>query len=880
MKLLRRAYALGAILLCLISQIALHATGLSPRAFKNVNQCFKPGCEYYSPIFGSAALSCGIIENLRFYNVEAAYDANSKRQYIKDKAPANDPIIEIIKILFPSPAGQLTTETAADTSFGKSCTTPEHVAALLNFSYAVRDYYKNQKAAPLPQDNISKILPKISQKDVIAAIFPDDPFKKTEKNKLLLNIVKVIEAERAALKAGNDAVFYPYYFVEQVISAFFCHKFADQKDIRALVNALNENIVDKTKIDQINGLLKKEDIMPALGQVDQGNLDDLWIIANRDIFTRIIPYKNGLTPISNGNVQTYQRSTNTLSDTTFADCIETTVRHIINFMLYDPVSSEFNLSSLDAHMNGKDALYIPNLKAFYNIQPPDKANVGSLILRSAWNKVIADLGHGVKYRQKFDGADAENNNELDTGMLNLVRVFKTIFSLDIAPEPILMAGQEAVFEKSIQKLVTDCLQKLCQVLNPKYSCEIDYEDISIGSSKKDLLGNIKVEVKNQAELLFGFTICVLSNHIGIQNLQISKKDSVGLKDAHIKSIRNKLLNNQEKTIQPSILLLDLELSTNLATTSFVYQLFNEPINDTNSIIKALNNVHDIFKKKAISVDLTILILKNLLHNFLWEDTRSVQQIMVTLRTLQLVPHFKETLENEVKGVAIETETDFSMLFVGLLYLYLGDTCSITQLDFSGCSNLKKIDLWHNKNLESMQLPTKMEHLKEIRMISLGIKTLDLSAYSNLQGIYLIFFENLEAVQLPTKMDSLERIMISDSKIKTLDFPASSNLMKIDLSSNINLESINFAGPMPILKKLYHPEKYFDPLEGDMVAPKFKEISGFKFCPQLKKEDFPEVTITDEPLASEDPLAQFKVSLEVLKSKLAALANSLAGLKIS
>ncbi|QQR49541.1 hypothetical protein IPF37_01710 [bacterium] len=868
MKLLRRAYVLLAVLFCLVSQVALHATGLSPRAFKNVNQCFKPGYEYYSPIFGSTALSCGIIENLRFYNVEAAHDADGKRVYIKDKVPANDPVLEIIKILFPSPAGQLTTETGYSANFGKYCTVA-HVAALLNFSYAVRKWLETNENLPSEIDNILSIT---NQKVVVADAFPKNKFLKknseTPLYDLLLNIAKVIKAE-VSLKVSNGSVFYPYYFVEQIITAFFCHKFADQNDIKALLSGLNENIVDKSKIDQINGLLEKEDIMPALERIDQGSLDDLWIIANRDVFTRAIPYKNGTTPISNGNAQMYQRSTNTFSNTTFADCVETTVRHIINFMFYNRELMMFNMASLDAHMNGKNAAYIPNLQAFYAVQPPDKANAGSQIIRSTWNKVVADLGHDVVYCQKFVAADAENNNELDTGMLNFVRVFKTIFSLEAAAEPVLVAGQEEAFKESVQTLVTDCLQKFCTVLNAEHSCDVDYADVSIDSLRNDLLGNIEVVVNSGPEQLFGFTVRVLVGHIDIQNLQISQKDSIGLKDEDIQKARTTLLADQEKTINPSMLLLDAALTKDLSAISVIYQLFNESISDTNSIVKALNNVHDMFEKKAISVDRAVLILKNLLHSFLWEDKASVQQIMTTLIKLKEESFFEETIKAEVKSLVLKNDNDFVLLlfFQHVSTLFLDQESTIKVLDLSMCPQLKRINAFEDKQLESIKCSAIMEFLEEVdlsfakiksiefmkcpqlkkihlmrtenlefvkfseimerlvelNLMSSGIKKIDLSRCPQLDFINFRDAQKLEVIKFSDRMDSLQKIDMSRTRITAIEFPLCPQLKTVNLRLNQRLESIKFSDKMDSLQEI------------EMFATGIKTIE-FSLCPKLKKID--------------------------------------------
>ena len=503
---------------CTLFTTGLQATGISPLLFKNVNQCFKPGFEYNSPIFGSIALSTGLIENLRFYNVEAFYDANETREYIKDKPVQNDPIMTIVRILFPSPTGQLATSTEATnaagkkTSFGWHCQSdPTRAAALLNFTHAVRAWFAAKKPADKLPQTVDKILTKIDPNKVIEIVFPKNDFKPTELNALLTALAQAIELEIAPPKKSFKPSFYPKYFIEQIITAFFCYSFAKQDDLKTFLSALNDDIVDKSKINAIDGEIKEDDITAAIAKLDNQNsvtLDDIWTLLNRKASGRILPYENGKNPISNASAKMYQRSTNTVSNNkTFADCIEVALRHIANFMLYDAKTDSFNLDVLKAHMQGKNNPYIENLYDFYEKeQSSSAANAGDPNIRAAWNKAVADLGNGIHYRENFDDSDPQPNNELDTGMINFMRVFKTLFSLELPPEPVYQAGKDDEFKNNVQEWVRNGLEGLFNLLNPNYHSSITFERISMYYIK-DLLGRINIKIRDTSGLfLFGFTI--------------------------------------------------------------------------------------------------------------------------------------------------------------------------------------------------------------------------------------------------------------------------------------------------------------------------------------------------------------------------------------
>lgn len=121
---------------------------INPLAFKGVTKCFKKGKESFSPTVGEAALESGLLYDLRFYgNFEAAYnqgDGVETRRYIGDKS--DDPVWNVIKVLFPSSAGQLSCESTHSTSFGKAVDRPESISILLNF------LHERQEDKPVNED--------------------------------------------------------------------------------------------------------------------------------------------------------------------------------------------------------------------------------------------------------------------------------------------------------------------------------------------------------------------------------------------------------------------------------------------------------------------------------------------------------------------------------------------------------------------------------------------------------------------------------------------------------------------------------------------------------------------------------------------------------
>ncbi|MBL4587991.1 hypothetical protein JKY79_01460, partial [Candidatus Babeliales bacterium] len=286
----------------LIPTHSLVGLGMPAVAFKDVGACFKPKFEMYAPMLGSMALSSGFIENLRFYNViPGPEDKDGKRMYVKDRALDNDPIMEIALKLFPSPAGQLTTEGAGLTNIGNYFE-EEDVATLFNFVYGVRGWLTVDKKPAKKQTAQKRKVPltefaiifkerglnaHLKKMNINADTFiekitersHDKKFKRNLKKNLeslFVNIVKALEQKTnihkkvsvelskeeekeeeidEIVETVSDASFYPKHMVEQVIGAFFCHKFSRQENIKTLLLALHEDIVYKGAITDIDRLL-------------------------------------------------------------------------------------------------------------------------------------------------------------------------------------------------------------------------------------------------------------------------------------------------------------------------------------------------------------------------------------------------------------------------------------------------------------------------------------------------------------------------------------------------------------------------------------------------------------------------------------------------
>ncbi len=737
MKNFKHTIIVCTVILGMITQVILNA-GISPLVFNNVFALFKPEHIYYAPQFGSIALSSGLIENLRFFNVIPGISDDGQRGYFKDKAPDDDPIMEIILILFPSPAGQLAAERNLSSNMGKYCE-PEHVAALLNFSYAVRMYlHKNPKARPFPiKANILLGKRLLNYQDKINNDFAPAQFQQTDLNILLVKIAQAIEFEA-------KQSFYPRYFVEQIINTFFCHKFADQRAVKTLLSKLDVLQDNSPNISQIDGLFTQDNIKAAIRKIQTSHLlnpDDAWILLHSSIFTRILPYNNGNNPISNGSTQLYNRSIKTLSNKTFQDCTEVTLRHIINFFIYDHTNKTFNIASINQLIEkNPDNQYLQNLKDFYDFQAPDKANAGDRTLRSAWNKVVADIGadYDIAYLQNFEAE--KNNNELKSGMINMMKVFNAVFSLDLSKAP---DRQNEQFLINAQTWVQDGFEKLCSILNQQHTCKVSFSHLRKNDTDTDIIGTIHLTVSSldTNTNIFSFTIQIESAHTEIKKVSMAQPHSVTqLTEDAITAVKT-IIGNVSQTITDSLLTL-LEQETqpseimnpeepDTLPKNPLYQLFINTINDSYSTMSALNRILGLAQKNIIPHKVAQRLLTNILQSFEWKNEIGTQNNIEMIRNLKAIAeepdnqHFAATIKKEVQGLGLSSNDDVSLLnfFTNIRYLCLTKNSPVSSITLPAYHALQKLDLQSANNLEYVTFTGSMDNLEEVHLQNSAVKTI-------------------------------------------------------------------------------------------------------------------------------------------------------------
>lgn len=752
----------------------LFGLGMSSLIFKNVGSCFKPGKVTYAPMFGSIALSSGFIEAMRFYNViPGQNNAAGDRVYALDSSIAQDPFMEMILLLFPSSGGQLTAVGAGNAFIGNYLD-EEDVACLVNFVYQVRLFLlqnngsleekgKSKKSSEKKGKNLDpldvrrfgldyqKLSKKSSEKKYKNNI---DIFIKSIMSALQSEWLefsheqKAVEGEAVSERAKEKeeeneskvqsikkSFLYPPFMVEQILGAFFCYKYGTQASLKKFLGGLSDEIIDRKKIDEVEGLLDKQDLEFSLKKIESEDLllDDAWIILNQDIFDQILPYRNGESAISNGMTKHYCRKDDLLSGekNVFADCVEVSIRHVMNCIFFNRMTKQFDLSRLDVFMEGKDQRYIQNLKKFYEKQTPELANAGDADIRSLWNAVVADLGPEITYKKQFNSE--QNNNEIKSGMLNFVHVFEKIFGLSLSGVE-LNQDDEEVFVESVSNQIKNCLESLFKELSPnKIECQVDIKNRSIfdnGYGKKDLAGSLVIQVVEPESgdfvgpgdpgFLFNFTVRVISIHVQFENLKLFQPEI----DPGFKEKLPNLINDLYTIpYTSSFFFHPLLFNEYQSKLPLYYQIFRGNLNDTDGKLLALDRLHDLCGQ--LDQSFVEQIVQNLLNQYLWDDMDSVQRLSNKM-------YNKESSYEQERQQAWSNDLFIAIVkkYVKGLYFMCSDT--IKELDLSEFNLLKKINCLFSIYLTSIK--GSLESLEEMDLGNSPVKSLDIDCFPNLKKL--------------------------------------------------------------------------------------------------------------------------------------------------
>ena len=160
------------------------------------------------------------------------------------------------------------------------------------------------------------------------------------------------------------------------------------------VKEINQQDPLETCIDTQNTLKNIIELIPTNSNYSNNNASEKAIAFFKSLWNKN-PFPYLTSPISNGLSNVVKKDSQVNEKAKFADCVEVTIRHMLNILFYNPKSGNFNVPTL---ANKQKVI-----TDFYTIQKNrDMANNGSLYFRTEWNKVMVHIPN-VIYKVKDDG---------------------------------------------------------------------------------------------------------------------------------------------------------------------------------------------------------------------------------------------------------------------------------------------------------------------------------------------------------------------------------------------------------------------------------------------------------------------------------------------
>ena len=380
------------------------------------------------------------------------------------------------------------------------------------------------------------------------------PEKRKAFLKLLYDLSVTINDQEVTEKTASDDRPLKQYTAENVLLAYFVKKFDTKEEVSEFYRALPEQIkLSENKTSEVT----KEDVLSEVKKL-------------HDMLEKAMPKSNipyDSTPLSNGRaIQTIMGEDGLCyfdKAKRFADCADTSIRHLVNLMTYNANDEKFHLPGSTCDITNqdldelKDAYRQKNkvkhrsvkerLHMYYLYQNRQLANNGDELTRSLWNHVISNISS--KDKGMYDVVYMKEKNELSSGLVNVLKMYyNLVYALrdgqrcEEAKSAIdkiisIINSSDKIKEIDVVNALSDAFKKTLELFNDKYKLDIyikkaeaqkkfSYGDLS-NKPWMDVFGAVCVTVRENNNDLFNFEI---EQQIGHGSIKCNTQSKITLDD--------------------------------------------------------------------------------------------------------------------------------------------------------------------------------------------------------------------------------------------------------------------------------------------------------------------------------------------------------------
>ncbi|OHE70537.1 MAG: hypothetical protein A2007_03490 [Verrucomicrobia bacterium GWC2_42_7] len=702
-----------------------------------ISQGVKEEKWYANPAVGAILIDSGFVSSLRFWgNWDFAHEADhpDERDYINDQP--RDAVMAILRHLFPSPTGVL--GGVNSDKFFCNFANATNIAQLVNALGKEGDFFQNIDNWVDGMDAEGKKL-----------------FNSGIKNKRIKEFAR-------HLKEVKSCPNYPPRIIEQLLMAFLYENFNTMEDLEAYWKNLSESAkVVGFQFDKNSQLTLESLKSLAENPVGLTSFQCILALQSIDDFQSITPYNMERKLFSNGRAKPYNRKENNLGGEYFADCAETMIRQVINFLIWNNQKKKFAIDELIEKYQSQPHENVglnnfKNLVTFFTLKQATKiqANNSSPEMRGEWNKVVGDLDGGVLYSRPY-------HNEVEPGFINMLKILRRILDLPIEDlselSELLKEGEQN--RVAIEKILLQKLQEMFDFIKTSdKTIELTLKKLTI--SDKDTYGNLKVAIslRNSTEK-FSFNVYTGKEH-GEVNKLCHEGDVISMsKTPLIKQLENHLSIQQGDRRETTYLAAEQFNIHQDKSNKNLYWLYRSTIDDSESMCQFLERVSTL-PDNILGRD---NVIAELMKSISWDDDQIYHQYR------EIYHNLLQKYPDLIKNLGY---LNYSRIQSPNGTLNLTSAVGVKKMSLFG-SRMRDIKGLSNPGLESLQCS----------LLEMPNAVLDLSGLTELKKLHLDGAK-LGGIKGLENNKSLETLNCSHLKMPnaTLDLEGLMGLKTLDLDS--------------------------------------------------------------------------------------------------
>lgn len=604
---------------------------------------------------GREAIDSGLIKDLRFENgyinsvsEEKVSENEFKRKFSRDDGEGS---AYVIKYLFPSADGVLTSNTQSNEAFSFCNPSVNLMAQVFSLTYSIRNELDNV------EEEKNKFVSSASE----SLQSTGKQTKKVFQRKLrkFLDSIEVMIKDQEE----KDKVF-PEYTTEKILLAYFVDHFNNEDDIKNFYSEILKSMESLSNVESNEE--EKEKIKKEFEE--QYSKAELL-----EGFKTCFDNEESMPKVSKiflikPEEEKYQFGGTNKNPDEFSDCVEISTRNLFNLLSYDNKAQRFLYQQ---EMNAEDSAYIENLKSaietrgridlkskkeifrlFYIMQTPSNSTNSDMFFKTAWNSVLFGINE-ENDEGLYPLGYVRSDNELFSGFLNSLKIYWNLVKLardDCNEELNEIKSDISEIEQEMKKSFDQMddiknklevvFAKIFNLINPNYKIEVSIKNLSFDElrgkhNENEFFGDVDINVFS-SDKKFKLFKCSLRNHNGHADTKFKLSDR---SEINIENLLGRNVNQETET------------SRKFYNINKMFDLYKKGIENGNSI-ESRNLIYELDKSPNMFNDAENVSIKRVEKGEAKEISNLSEEVSKMATDRNALEKFKKILKTLVNGTIV------------------------------------------------------------------------------------------------------------------------------------------------------------------------------------------------------------------------------------